>query len=146
MARKNVRVVIPSNAEELIHLGESIQAKHVADGANSPLNGLSMADFETKLNEAKAKHNLQRQLHRDAEMATEERDGLLGKRKDQSMSTDGTVLNIIARVRDILLGQHKGQEQQLGQWGFDVNQSSTSTSGGGTDTSTPTDPAPKPEV
>jgi hypothetical protein len=136
MSRKNVRVVIPKNADELIALGESIEAKHTADGASSPLNGLDMATFSTKLAAAKAKNNEQKQKHRDAEMATEERDDLLGRKKDQSTSTDGTVLNIVARSRDILLGLHKGNEQQLGQWGFDVNQSVQSNSGGGSSTST----------
>lgn len=131
MSRKNVRVVIPRNADELIELGEGIEAKHTADGANSPLNGLDMSAFSTRLGAAKTKNDEQKQLQRDAEMATEERDDLLGKKKDQNTTTEGTVLNIIARTRDILLGLYKGNEQQLGQWGFEVNQSSTSSNGGG---------------
>ena len=132
MARKNVKVVIPTNADDLIELGQDIIAKHNADGAASPLNGLDMTAFETRVSSASAKNALQKQLRRDAEMATEDRDGLLGKRKDQNVNTDGTVVNITARVRDILLGTLKGNEQQLGQWGFQVNQSSTSNSGSST--------------
>ncbi len=131
MARKNVRVVIPTNADEFIELGEGIIAKHTADGAASPLNGLDMAAFETTVTDAKAQNDLQKQLRRDAELATESRDGMLGRRKDQNVNTDGTVLNIVSRTRDILLGTFKGNEQQLGLWGFDVNQSSTGSSTGG---------------
>lgn len=128
-------MVIPTNADEFISLGEDIVAKHTADGVDSPLNGLDMASFATTVTDAKAQNDLQKQLRRDAEMATENRDGLLGRRKDQNVNTEGTGLNIIARVRDILLGIHKGNEQQLGQWGFEVNQSTT---GGGDAGGTPT--------
>ena len=134
MARKNVKVVIPPNADELIELGEDIVAKHTADGAASALSGLDMTAFAARVASAKAKNALQKQLRRDAEMATEDRDTLLGRRKDQNVNTDGTVLNVVSRARDILLGTHKGNEQQLGQWGFEVNQSTTgggSGSGGG---------------
>ncbi|MCF8278080.1 MAG: carboxypeptidase-like regulatory domain-containing protein [Flavobacteriales bacterium] len=132
MARKNVKVVIPTNADDLIQLAQDIIAKHTADGAASPLNGLDMTAFETRVSNAAAKNALQKQLRRDAEMATEDRDGLLGKRKDQNVNTDGTVVNVSARVRDILLGTLKGNEQQLGQWGYQVNQSSKSNGGSNT--------------
>lgn len=139
MARKNVKVVIPSDADGLIELGEALLLKHNEDPATSPLGGLDMAAFATKVTAAKAKSALAKKLRKDSETATEDRNDLLGKKKDQNISTNGTVLNIIARSRDILLGQFKGNEQHLGEWGFDVNQSS---SGSGTGGGTP----PKPPV
>lgn len=131
MARKNVKVVIPTNADELIELGEGIIAKHTADGAGSPLSGLDMTAFTTRVTDAETQNSLQKQLRRDAELATESRDGLLGRHKDQNVNSDGTVLNMVSRVRDMLLGLYKGNEQQLGLWGFDVNQSTTGGSTGG---------------
>ena len=131
MSRKNVRVVIPRNADELIQLSESIVAKHNEDPLTSPLAGLDMAAFETLVNNAAAKSSEVRQLRMDSETATEDRDTLLGHRRDQNSNTPGTVLNFVIRSREILLGNFKGEEQHLGDFGFEVNQSTGSSSGGG---------------
>jgi hypothetical protein len=139
MSRKNVRVVIPRNADELIELSESIVAKHNEDPVNSPLAGLDMAAFEALVTAAVAKSAEVKQLRMDAETATEDRDTLLGHRKDQNTNTPGTIVNFVVRCRDTLFGIYKGQEQHLGDFGFEVNQSSAS-SGGGTG-GTPTPPA-----
>ena len=140
MSRKNVRVTIPRNADELITLGESIVARHGALGPASPLQGLDMAAFIIKLAEAKAVNAQAKQLRKDSETATEDRDGLLGHKKDQNSNTPDTILNIVVRSRDILLGAYKGNEQHLGDYGFDVNQSSSSSNGAAGATSQPTDP------
>ncbi len=131
MSRKNVRVVIPRNADELIQLSESIVAKHNVDPLTSPLAGLDMAAFEALVTNASAKSAEMKQLRMDAETATEDRDTLLGHRKDQNSNTAGTVLNFVVRSREILLGVYKGNEQHLGDFGFEVNQSSTSSNGSG---------------
>ncbi|MBI1287631.1 MAG: hypothetical protein GC178_08645 [Flavobacteriales bacterium] len=88
----------------MLELAGHIITKHTADGAASPLSGLDMAAFGTRVTDADTQNELAKQLRKDAELATESRDGLLGKRKDQNVNSEGTVLNIIARVRDILLG------------------------------------------
>lgn len=131
MSRKNVRVVIPRNPDELIQLSESIVAKHNEDPVASPLAGLDMAAFEALVTSASAKSAEVKQIRMDAETATEDRDTLLGHRKDQNSNTVGTVLNYVVRCREILLGTFKGEEQHLGDFGFEVNQSSTSSNGGG---------------
>jgi hypothetical protein len=130
MARKNIRVVIPTNPEDLVKLGENIVAKHNEDPAASPIAGLDMEDFETKVTGADSKQKEAEKLRKDSETATEERDGLLGHRKDQNSNTAGTILNYVSRVRDILLGNFRGEEQKLGDYGFTVNQSSKPGSGG----------------
>ena len=129
MSRKNVRVTIPRNADELIILGESIVAKHNEDPATSPLVGLDMAAFEATVIDAGKKNVEAKQLRKDSETATEDRDGLLGHKKDQTTNTPGTVLNFVVRTREMLLGVFKGKEQHLGDFGFEVNQSNTSAGG-----------------
>lgn len=131
MAKKSVRVVIPRNAEELISLSESIIAKHNVDPLTSPLAGLDMAAFEALVVAARTKQNQLLQMRRDAETATEDRDGMLGHKRDQSSTTPGTILNFVSRSRDILLGNHRGDEQHLGDYGFDVNKSTVGGSTGG---------------
>ncbi|MBP9151344.1 MAG: hypothetical protein KBF73_03595 [Flavobacteriales bacterium] len=143
MTKKRVRVTIPRNADELIELGESIVAKHNEAVATSPLNGLDMAAFAAKVAAAKAKNVEQKKLRKDAETATEDRDGLLGKKKDQNSTTEGTVLNFVSSVRDILLGHNKGKEQHLGDFGFEVSQSGSSGSASSAPIPAPTDPTPQ---
>lgn len=139
MSKKRVRVKIPRNADKLIQLGEDIIEEHGNLGVNSPLNGLDMTAFGNRLAAAKAKNQEQKQLRKDAETATEDRDDLLGKKKDQSSTTEGTVLNFVVRSRDVLLGQHKGKEHHLGDFGFEVAESSPgSSNGSGGGTTTPT--------
>ncbi len=121
MAKKTARVVIPRNPEELIDLGEGIIEKHNEDPANSPIAGLDMAEFENLVLDAKKKNAEAKKLRKDAETATEDRDSLLGHRKDQNSNTLGTVLNYVSRSRDILLGNFRGNEQHLGDYGFVVN-------------------------
>ena len=106
-----------------------------------------MAAFMVKLAEAKAKSAEAKQLRKDSETATEDRDDLLGHKKDQNSNTPGTVLNMVVRSRDILLGAFKGNEQHLGDYGFDVNQttsSSNSQAGSSDDTSAPSDTTSSP--
>ncbi len=131
MTKKKVRVSIPRNADKMIELADDIIAEHVALGTGSPLSGLDMTAFAAKVAAAKTKNTLQKTLRKDAETATEDRDDLLGKKKDQNTSTPGTVLNFIVRSRDVLLGAHKGNEQHLGDFGFEVAQSGSGGTGGG---------------
>jgi hypothetical protein len=145
MTKKRVRVKIPRKADDLITLGEDIITQHVALGPESPLNGLDMPAFADRVAAAKAKNVEQKKLRKDAETATEDRDDLLGKKKDQSSTTEGTVLNFVTRSRDMLLGKYKGKEQHLGDFGFEVNQSSSSGSATAAPAPipAPTDPNPQ---
>lgn len=136
MAKKTARVVIPRNPDELIELGEGIVERHNVDPATSPLAGLNMAEFEQLVISSKAKNTEAKKLRRDSEMATEDRDSLLGHRKDQNSNTEHTVLNYVSRSRDILLGNFRGKEQHLGDYGFEVNKSSSGSSSQ-PDTTTP---------
>ena len=71
-------------------------------------------------------------LYRDAETATENRDIALGANNP----VKGTVTAYVRSVRDILSGIYKGNEQKLGDWGFEVDHT---TQGGAT-------PAPAPQT
>ena len=120
---------IPTNPDELVALLKVVLAKHIADGANSPLNALDMAAFENKTEEAKTQNTLSHQLRKDSETATESRDIALGIAKGQVSSTEGTGLYYLKSIREVLLGLYKGKEHKLGDWGFSVH--SAPKSGGG---------------
>lgn len=123
MRNHKARVKIPRKAESLLDLGEGIIVEHNVDPTNSPLNALDMADFTQKVTAARAKQNEAKQLRMDSETATQDRNHLLGLKKGQSSTTEGTVLNYVTRTRDILLGVHKGKEQHLGDYTFQVDDS-----------------------
>jgi hypothetical protein len=133
----NVSVEIPTDAPGLIGLAALIIAKHVLDGAASPIKGLNMVDFTAKNATASAQHKLATQLNRDKEKATAERDHALGIAEGQTTKTPGTVKFYVTSARDVLLGLNKGKEFNLGDWGFDVQFSSGAGAPTGTFTATP---------
>ena len=115
------RINVPKNADQMIQLAKSIGAKHTADGAASPLGGIDMADMNAKTTTADTENKKAVQSHRDGEKATQNRDIALGA--GDSGPVKGTVEHYVKSVRDVLLGLNKGNEQKLGDWGFDVDTS-----------------------
>jgi hypothetical protein len=113
------RVKIPKNKAIAITLVKAVLAKHQADGAASPLSSLNIADMTVKATTADTQNQLSEKLYRDAETATQNSDNALGS----DYTTPGTVNYYLAAARDILLGIYKGNEQKLGDWGFEVDQS-----------------------
>ncbi len=115
------RINIPTNPDDLIALAKGIVTKHKADAAGSPLSALNMAELETLVTAADTQNQNAAKLYRDAETATQNRNNALGT----DNPVKGTVMNYVRSVRDILGGIYKGNEQKLGDWSFDVNQSAT---------------------
>ncbi|MEP7168653.1 MAG: hypothetical protein ABI855_04730 [Bacteroidota bacterium] len=132
-----VSVEIPTDAPGMMRLAGLIIAKNTALGAASLIKGLDMADFAAKNTEADTKHALGEKLNRDKEKATGARDKALGIAKGQTVKTPGTVKFYVTSVRDVLLGLNKGDEHNLGDWGFDVQFSSGAGAPAGTFTATP---------
>ena len=116
------RVKIPKNKDAAIKLAQSILQKHQADGAASPLAALNIADMTAKTGAADTQNQLSAKLYRDAETATQNCDLAVGT----DFTTPGTVNYYNTSARDLLLGIYKGNEQKLGDWGFEVDQSTAS--------------------
>jgi hypothetical protein len=112
------RVNIPTNADKLIQLSQTVLAKHVAMGAASPLGGLKIAEWTANSALADTENKKAAQLRRDAEKATQARDNAISDNTDPF----GVEFNVKS-ARDILMALYKGREQQLGDWGFDVDMS-----------------------
>jgi hypothetical protein len=123
MSRRNLRVKIPTDPAEIIQLAKDIKTKHTADGPLSPLPAAEIAELSSLLTTAEPAVANAEQLHRDAETSTQTRNQLLGQDEGQNAETPGTVLYIIRVVRNILQGRYLGQEQHLGDWGFEVDMS-----------------------
>lgn len=121
MGRKYIRVVIPENADQLFALVDKILQKHYQDGTASLLSSVLCEQLQTQLDIARNEHNRRNELERKKEKYNEERNLILGLHENQNSSTPGTVRYFVTATRDILLGQYRGNERQLGDWGFTVN-------------------------
>lgn len=119
-----VKVIIPRNAIELIELGQNVLDKDAEDGVDSRVKIVDMADLAAKLQIGKEAHMLADKLGRLKEDETEKRNSALGLKADQNSGTEGTVRYVVLSIRDYLLGGFKGEEQRLGDWGFEVNTNS----------------------
>jgi hypothetical protein len=120
MAKQNVRINIPANADDLIVLAKKILARAAEPNGPTPLPEEKMTDMTAKTATADTKNELCKDLARQAETATEARDNALGQ---TGQLRDGTVRFYVTSVRDVLLGLNKGNEHALGDWGFDVDAS-----------------------
>jgi len=121
MARKNVRVVIPTNADEMIALAVLVLAKAAADGPTGPLSGLDLVEFQAKTTTAGAQETRAKQMERDAELATEARNLALGTDKTQSSETPATVNFFLRSSVSVLLGRYRDNPHKLGEYGFVVD-------------------------
>ena len=115
MARKTTRVEIPTNPDELLNLLGKVEAKHEADGANSPLKSLDMARFAELRATASAANDEAGNLYRLAKIQTDLRDHAFG-----AIQTSGTELFILSQIRNLLLAIHQENPRMLGEWGFEV--------------------------
>lgn len=116
-----VQVIIPLRAAALIELAKLVMQKHYNDGSSSLLQSLDWNTLNTRLYEAEQKLQEGQALNRDKEKATQALHIALGTDKGQSSKTPNTVQYIVRAVRDLLLGNFRGREQELGAWGFEVN-------------------------
>lgn len=135
-----VQVEIPRNPDKLTKLVAEILKKHDTDKEASLLRIFDMAALKALNDDAAKKRSDAEAANRNKEKATQSRNLALGTAKGQTTKTPGTVAYLVRSVRDILLGIYRGQEQKLGDWGFEVNFNTTS-SNGSTPTPPPTPPA-----
>ncbi len=107
------RVVIPKTAEKMLALAEKVYGKHTADGASSPLNLLKDTDWNTngsKVAAAKALNDQAKELERQVEKLYQNRDALLTS-VEQTVRASAKLLN----------GIYRNSPRNLGDWGFEVN-------------------------
>jgi enamine deaminase RidA (YjgF/YER057c/UK114 family) len=118
MAKQTFSVDVPTNPDDLIALAKAILAKDTALGANSPFKNIKNWSAFTGLNgTADTSNTASNTLYQQAEEATQTRDNALGQ---SGQLKENTVRWFVNSARDVLLGLNKGQEQQLGEFGFSV--------------------------
>lgn len=115
MANIKPRVIIPRNAAQRLELASLIYVKHLDLANSSPLNSLQSNGWSTngpEIASAQALHHQAEEFKRQMELAYRQRDLLLGK-IDESIKSS----------RDLLLGVYRTNPKELGQWGFEVDDS-----------------------
>jgi hypothetical protein len=131
-AKGAVSVVISRSPGRLMELAQRVLNKHVADDEDTLLGGFDMEDFADKLAYAKEQHELSQEHFREMKRAYSDRNLALGFDRRQRLRLPETALYYLTSVRDVLLGNFRNNEHQLGLWGFTVV------------ASTPTNPDPEP--
>ncbi|HEX3009331.1 MAG TPA: hypothetical protein VHO90_17125 [Bacteroidales bacterium] len=121
MSRPTVKVEIPiGKPDDFLTLAAQIAAKNTELGENSPVKALNMSNFGANVTKAKGFRDEATKLHKQAETLNEQSRVVLGISENQNSQIEGTVYNLITRVRDILLGIYRGQEEKLNEWGFKI--------------------------
>ena len=126
MPRKIVRVDIPTNPQDLIALALKLQAQDTALGATSPLKGIkNWSNFAGLVATADAQQKQSDLLSEQAKTATEARDIALNHKGELR---ENTVRHFVVAARDLLVGQNKGNENALGDYGYNVANSPSAAS------------------
>ena len=118
MPNSKPRVNIPTNPALRLELAARIYAKHMADGANSPLNALKNQTWTENGREVGNAASLNEQaedLQRQTDLTYRKRDLLLAN-----------IDECIKSSRDLLLSLNRDNPKELNQWGFDVTDTARS--------------------
>lgn len=119
--RRTVRASIPTKKpDDFLTLCKEITKKHEALAAASPLHHMDMASFKTKTTDAFNFLAQARSKHGTAEGETQTAYRIIGMGKGQNLRSEGTLYNLIARMKNNLLASYKGNEELLEEWGFNV--------------------------
>jgi len=118
MANTKPRVNIPKNPAQKLDLASKIYAKHSSMSDASLLNALQSHTWTAngpEVANAQTLHQQAEEYNRQAEEAYRKRDLLLSEIDESIKST-----------RDLLLGIYRDNPKELGQWGFEVDDTARS--------------------
>lgn len=125
MSRKTVKVTVPiSKPDEFTKLLKNIVKQHAKEGSKSPLKSqknINMTTFKASAIKAEDLRDKAEKLRHESEKLMEQSRTLYGFAKGQTISTPGTLYNMVDDIKDTLLLAYKGNEEGLGEWGFDVS-------------------------
>jgi hypothetical protein len=127
-ARRNIRVDIPVTPADMITLAKAIIEEHEELDVDSPLNDEpDMAVFTTLVTDADALMTEWAAAKANAQVLHGQALHALGYAEGQTSDTEGTIYYDLCAIRDRLLQKHKGTEEDLSDYGFEVVISEAST-------------------
>src|SRR5207249_3329088 len=117
MPRKTVKIEIPKGKiDDVIKLGTDVLGQHTDLAADSPLDKDRMKMLKDALTEADTANKDFNKFDAKAQSARSTRDQALGT--EAGRDVNATVLAGIVYARDQLLIAHKGNEKEIGEYGF----------------------------
>jgi hypothetical protein len=124
MPKKTVRAKIPvGHPEKLSDLVKDVWKRHENLGASSPFHGstiINMTRYEQLKNEAIEKRERALELYAEAQALMEESRKAFGTDIGQTINTPNTLYFMLNNIKHMLLVEHKGNEEALSPWGFNV--------------------------
>ncbi len=107
--------------KETLELCDKIVAKDTLDGAGSSLTGvIDMTAYAAKVSSAKTLRSEADSKDRTALRKYEDIETACGVRKGQNKDTENTILWYVRQIKKLLTVIHKGSEEALNEYGFDV--------------------------
>jgi len=113
MANTKGRITISTNTVEMLNQATKVYAKHLADGAASPLNALNDNDWAKTgptVAIALAKHNEAEEFKGKMEAAYRERDLLTP-----------SIAEILQSSRNLLKSINSKNPKRIAEWGFQID-------------------------
>ena len=130
MARKTIKIELPvGSPDEMLSLAEGIVAHHTELGAEAKLDSAEVTELKANSTLAKAKRKKSAELKAQAATLDDEAAALIGIAPGQDAQTEGTILYRVVGFRDELLTEHRGNEQTLGEYGFNITIGTAKTPG-----------------
>ena len=116
MTKQSFRITIPRSALPLLALAKRVIQRNKKQGEKSVLTSIiDLAELDAVTKAIDEQHNLSLEHRRLAKLATKKRNQLIGK-----VRSKGSLLYFLTAIRDVLVGIHKGNEYELGNWGYNV--------------------------
>ena len=115
MTRTSGRIVISQNAGEMLNLASKVYAKHLADGAASPLinlDGIQWNVVGPTIETALSKHRQAEAFKSQMELAYRERDPFTPQ-----------IMEAVQASRNLLKALNQKNPKRLSEWGFEVDDS-----------------------
>ena len=107
---KRTRIPLPEGrTDQMLKLAKKVLDKHIADGNGSLLNSLDWETLKPAIEKAVHWHEAAENYHVQRKVSIEERNKLLG---DITLGLRG--------CRNVLSGSRMKSMQSLGEWGFNV--------------------------
>lgn len=125
MSRTTVRVDLPNaSPDDLVKLLNDIATEHArretAEAGSSPLDSDLVAHLKTIADSAGADRAKAHSLSQQSSVLMDESATALGLAVGQTLRSEGTGVFLAAQVRDLLLAQFRGTENELQLFGFNV--------------------------
>lgn len=120
-------IPIPRKPADLTNLGLALVEQHAKQKPQLLLPS-DIALLSEKCKDVAAKRKLAKELLDESIRLTESINSILGIDKSQNARSENTVLFLVVKMKNILLGHYRNDETMLRQYGYKVSRTNVSSS------------------